>query len=348
MVSVLATGGLGFIGSHTCVELLEKGYKVIIVDSLFNSSEDVLKQIKNVLIFRHNNFKINLKFKKGDVRNEIFLREIFKEAISDNNPIEAVLHFAGLKSVSESIVNPIDYWSFNLVGTITLLNVMNEYGCRRIVFSSSATIYKPSKNKFINESSDLEPINPYGNTKLTIENFLFDISKSNPNKWKIVNLRYFNPVGADSSGFLGENFNDKPSNLFPILMKVASKELPSLPIFGKDWDTHDGTCIRDYIHITDLSLAHVEALNFIFENKSNFSSINIGTGKGFSVLEVIEKFKKVNCCDIPYYFADKRKGDSPNVVADNTLALSLLKWTPLRNLEDMCKDSWYWRVKNLA
>ena len=223
---------------------------------------------------------------------------------------------------------------------------MDKYNCRKIIFSSSATIYKPIDNKLINENSDLKPINPYGNTKLAVEKFLNDIYKNGLNIWGIANLRYFNPVGADLSGLLGENYRGSSNNLFPILINVANKKLKSLPIYGSDWSTKDGTCIRDYIHVTDLAKAHVAALNFILEKKSEFLNINIGTGIGYSVLEVIEKFKEVNGCDIPFHFSKRRKGDAPFVVADNSLAKTLLSWQTKRTLKEMCLDAWQWEMKN--
>ena len=284
--------------------------------------------------------------KRGDIRDKLFLESVFHEAKINKKQIEVVIHFAGLKSVKESILKPIDYWDVNLNGTINLLNGMDKYNCRKIIFSSSATIYKPIDNKLINENSDLKPINPYGNTKLAVEKFLNDIYKNGLNIWGIANLRYFNPVGADLSGLLGENYRGSSNNLFPILINVANKKLKSLPIYGSDWPTKDGTCIRDYIHVTDLAKAHVAALNFILEKKSEFLNINIGTGRGYSVLEVIEKFKEVNGCDIPFHFSKRRKGDAPFVVADNSLSKTLLSWQTKRTLKEMCLDAWQWEMKN--
>ncbi len=346
MVNILATGGLGFIGSHTCVELLALGHEIIIIDSLINSSEKTLKKIHDVVNFRGISEIGKVIFKKGDIRDKLFLKSVFHEAKINNKNIEAVIHFAGLKSVSQSILSPINYWDVNFSGTINLLKIMNEYSCRKMIFSSSATVYKPI-NKLISENSDLKPKNPYGNTKLAIERFLHDIYNSGLNRWAIANLRYFNPVGADSSGLLGEKYSKITNNLFPILIKVANKELNSLPIFGRDWPTKDGTCIRDYIHITDLANAHIAALNLILENKEKYININIGTGRGFSVLEVIEKFKEVNGCDIPFHFSKRRSGDAPYVVADNSLAKTLLRWKTKRSLKEMCLDSWQWEKKNI-
>ena len=342
MAYILATGGLGFIGSHTCLELLALGHEIIIVDSLINSSKETLNKINEVLEFRGISAINRILFKKGDIRDLVFLKSVFQEALVNNKKIEAVVHFAGLKSVSDSILAPINYWDVNLSGTINLLNLMDKYNCRKIIFSSSATIYKPINSKLIKENSDLNPINTYGNTKLAIEKLLYDIYKNGSTKWAIVNLRYFNPVGADRSGLIGENYNINSNNLFPILIKVANRKLESLPVFGNDWPTKDGTCVRDYIHITDLAIAHAKALNNILQKNKEFLNLNIGTGRGFSVLEVIKKFKEVNDCDIPFHFLPRRNGDAPFVVADNSLANTFLKWEAKKSLKEMCLDAWRW------
>ena len=344
MRTILVTGGCGFIGSHTCLVLLEKGYRIIIVDSLINSSEEIINAIKS-------NVKVpsftedNLIFRRGDIRDKLFLENVFKEERRRNMPINLVIHFAALKAVNESVQNPIEYWNNNVLGTINLIEVMSKNDCFKFVFSSSATIYKPMLNKQICEDSEIGPINPYGNTKLAIEKFLSDLFRSNSNKWKIVSLRYFNPVGAHNSGNLGENPKGIPNNLFPILLKVALKKQDYLRVFGNDWPTKDGTCVRDYIHVMDLAEAHVSALNYLNETKPNIIGINIGTGTGQSILEIIETFKKVNNCDLPFKFIDRRPGDAPYVVANNSLALKTIKWIPSRNLEDMCRDSWNYAKK---
>ena len=345
MERVLITGGAGFIGSHTCLSLLENNYEVIIIDSLINSTSQTIEKIRNIFPPHFGDSENSLILKKGDIRDKNLLGNIFEESIEIGNPITAVLHFAGLKSVSDSISAPISYWENNLIGTINLVDVMRRNNCRKLVFSSSATIYKPKLNKLINESSDLGPINPYGNTKLSIETFLNDISQSDPNFWSIALLRYFNPVGAHKSGLLGEDSVGVTNNLFPIILKVCSGELKVLKVYGNDWPTFDGTCIRDFIHVMDLAEAHVAALDFLNNNPSQIAKYNIGTGKGTSVLEIIETFKSVNNCNLPYEFSKRRKGDLPFVVADNSLALKELKWRPKRDLTQMCKDSW--RYKNL-
>jgi len=248
--------------------------------------------------------------------------------------------------VNESIEDPISYWETNVFGTINLLKVMKQYNCKKLVFSSSATVYKPLTEKLINEQSKLGPINPYGSTKLAVENMLGDLVKDKKHDWKIINLRYFNPVGAHPSGLIGESPKGKPNNLFPILLNVAAGEYKSLSIFGKDWPTYDGTCIRDFIHIIDLAEAHISALEYIMNSPPVFMNLNIGTGKGHSVLEVVETFKKVNKCSFNYSFESRRDGDAPYLVADNSLALTTLNWSPKRSLVDMCRDAWRWKLNS--
>ena len=346
MKKILITGGLGFIGSHICVSLIEKNYSICIVDSLVNSEEDNLLSIKKICYLSNNFPKDRITFFKGDIKDKRFLMNIFEKANDEKQPIEAVIHLAGLKSVKESIEEPLEYWETNVFGSMILVEVMTKYNCKKIVFSSSATIYKPITNELINENSELGPISPYGSTKLAVENMLRDLIKSQSNEWRIINLRYFNPVGAHISGILGENPKGCPNNLFPILLKVASGEYEKLSIFGNDWPTHDGTCIRDYIHVMDLAEAHISALNFILKSSPFCINLNIGTGKGKSVLEVVETFKKVNRCEFKYSFNSRRQGDSPYVVADNRLALSKLDWKPKRNIDDMCRDAWNWKLKS--
>ena len=347
MKTILATGGMGFIGSHTCVSLIENNFNVYVIDSLENSSIENLDSIKKVCSKYHNLSKGKITFYKGDIRNKQFLKNTFKNAQLAGTPIEAVIHFAGLKSVNESIKEPLSYWETNVCGTNNLLNVMQIYNCKKIVFSSSATVYKPIENRSINEESELGPINPYGQTKLAVENMLGDLMKDKSQNWKIINLRYFNPVGAHISGLLGENPKGIPNNLFPIILKVASGESKNLFIYGDDWSTFDGTCIRDYIHVMDLADAHISALKFIMNSSPIFMNLNIGTGYGKSILEVVETFKKVNNCQLNYIFDSRREGDAPYVVADNFLALSKLNWKPMRNLDDMCRDAWRWKKKSL-
>ncbi len=260
--------------------------------------------------------------------------------------IEAVIHFAGLKSVYDSILNPISYWENNVVGTINLLKTMNKYNCKTIVFSSSATVYKAKSNELLKEEDICEPVNPYGYSKLTIERILGDLYNSEPSNWKIASLRYFNPVGAHQYGMIGEDPNGPPNNLYPQITKVAIGKLDRINIFGSDWDTKDGTGIRDYIHVMDLAEGHFSALNHLLNEKPQNLTINLGTGKGTSVLELIKTFQKVNKVNIPYSFVNRRQGDNAFVVADISLAKSILNWKPKRNIEDICKSGWNWQLKN--
>ncbi len=345
MSAILTTGGLGFIGSHTCVSLINKGYDVIVIDSLVNSSRKTLNDIKKIVASFNKSNKQKIYFYQNDLKDKKKIDAIFKNQISLGNPIDTVIHFAGLKSVKESVLNPLKYWDENINATVSLLSVMAKYDCKKLVFSSSATIYKPIKNLKLHEDSHQEPINPYGNTKFTIEKILNDLFLSDQS-WKIINLRYFNPVGAHPSGFIGEDLKIKASNLFPIITKVLLGDLEKLYIFGNDWPTPDGTCIRDYIHVMDLAEAHIASLEFIRFNKPQILSLNIGTGKGHSVLDVLKMYSKVNGIDVPYKFAKRREGDAPFVVADNSLALKLLKWEPKKDLSDMCKDSFTF-MKNI-
>ena len=347
MKSILITGGCGFIGSHTCVSLLKNNFRLIIIDSNVNSSSIVLKKIIQIGEFDKLNFENKIDFIKGDIRNKNVLEMIFSNAIKNKKPIEAVIHFAGLKAVSESVLKPLIYWENNVMGSIILFSVMDKFNCKNLVFSSSATVYKSyNQKKFLHENIDLIPSNPYGNTKFVIEKMLNDIFLSSNKSWKIINLRYFNPIGAHPSGLIGEDPSDSPNNLFPLICKVANRDIKFLNIFGKDWPTPDGTCIRDYIHVMDLAEAHVKALIFLFKNKAQILNLNIGTRKGTSVLQLVKTFNLVNKCNINYKFVDRRKGDVPFLVADNRLAISLIGWNPRRNIEDMCKDGWEWQRFN--
>tara|TARA_A100001035_G_scaffold280236_1_gene284824 strand:- start:146 stop:1186 length:1041 start_codon:yes stop_codon:yes gene_type:complete len=340
---VLATGGLGFIGSHTCLNLIQNGFDVLIIDSLVNSSEENFNKITKIV--KKNKTKLGkVFFRKGDIRDQELMENIFVEQVIKKKPIEAVIHFAGLKSVEESIYNPIKYWDVNINSTLNLLKVMDKYDCNCLVFSSSATIYAPYYEKKLFENSPQKPINPYGNSKLAIETILNDFFFSKE-KWRIINLRYFNPVGAHNSGLLGENPTKNANNLFPVINNVVTKKLDLLSIYGNDWPTIDGTCVRDFIHVMDLANAHIAALKFLQKNKPQIISINIGTGVGKSVLEVVNTYSKVNNVEIPYHFVSRRKGDASFIVADNSLALKLLDWTPKKSLEEMCFDSFNF-IKN--
>ncbi len=345
MYNILLTGGLGFIGSHVCVELLLHGYSnITIVDDLSNSSELVLDQIQKITYQRP-------KFYKLDIRDEE-LDSIFKD-----HQINVVIHLAGLKSVNESISNPIKYYDTNTGGTLNLIKCMANNNCYNLIFSSSATVYG-------NESSPLTELskigngitNPYGETKYMIEKILMSLSQSDP-KWKIVSLRYFNPVGAHESGLIGESPNGIPNNLMPYIMRVACKnntdnELNCLyneiRIFGNDYDTPDGTCIRDFIHVVDLARAHVAALCYISNiNNYEYKFFNIGTGIGVSVLELVETFSKVNNVTVPYKIVGRRDGDLPVVYCDNKRAIDELGWKPEKTITDICQDAWRFQLMNM-
>ena len=342
MKTILVSGGAGYIGSHTCVDLINKGFNVCVIDSLINSSEKSLLNIKKITNLNKNLKKGEFFFRKGDLRDKKFLFDIFNEFKSQNKNFDAVIHFAGLKSVEESLNKPLKYWDVNINSTLSLLEIMNKFNCNFIVFSSSATIYKPQGGVKLKESSPKFPVNPYGYSKLAIETVLENLFRSNPKIWKIANLRYFNPAGAHISGYLGENPLKKTTNLFPIILDVAKNKNKELSIFGKDWATRDGTCIRDYIHVMDLAEAHSNTLEYLLKNEPQIISLNIGTGRGTSVLEIVNKFIEVNKVEVPYRIKKRRDGDVDSLVADNSLALKILNWKPKRNIHDICFDSWRW------
>ena len=347
MKTILVTGGLGFIGSHTCVTLLEKGYKVIILDSLINSSEKVIGRIKKIFLVAKYDLNEQLQFYECDLRDETKLENIFKNNTSESKQIDAVIHFAGLKAVAESIDDPLRYFDFNVLSTINLLKIMEKFNCKRIVFSSSATIYGNYCEDFnIKENASINPTNPYGETKVIIEKILQNLFLSS-NGWSVSILRYFNPIGAHPSGLIGENPLGSPNNIFPIINEVASGERNNLNIFGNDWETPDGTGVRDYIHVMDLADGHVLALEYLFKNVGESIKLNLGTGKGTSVLELISIFESVNNLEIPYIFTQRRKGDVPRTVADINLAKQKLNWIPIRDLKTMCRDGWKWKKQNI-
>lgn len=345
MSHILITGGTGYIGSHTCLILLLSGFEVTIIDSNFNSSSKVINSLINLGKIYNQDFINKINFFKGSILDELLLDSIFKQSKLKSKPIKSVIHFAGFKAVGESFKNPIKYWQNNLNGSISLFKIMNLNECRNIVFSSSATVYSPKNSFPVSENGIIAPSNPYGQNKLAIERLLEDISNSDE-RWKIISLRYFNPVGAHSSGTIGEDPVGIPNNLFPFICQVALGKIKRLSIFGKNWPTKDGTCLRDYIHVMDLSEAHKSALELLFKMKENFLALNIGNGIGISVMEVINSFEKNNNCKIPYSFVEKRKGDIPILVANNKKALSLLNWIPKRDINEMCRDAWNWQKKN--
>lgn len=319
-------GGLGYIGSHAAVALSEAGHEIIIYDNLVNSSEKVIDKLKKII-------GRDIPFIKGDIKNTDFL-----EATLSKYRTDAVLHFAGLKSVEDSIKNPIEYYDNNVLGTISLLKAMANQNIKKLIFSSSATVYGHPNYLPIDESHPLAPTNPYGKTKLYIEGLLEDLVKARPD-WKIVSLRYFNPVGSHSSGILRESPKGVPSNLMPYLMLVAQGKLPYLKIFGGDYKTPDGTGVRDYIHIMDLAEGHLAALNYL-SNSSGYEVFNLGTGTGFSVVEVVAEFQRASQVNVPHQTVDRRSGDVASCYAAIELAKNKLNWKSKRNLYDMCHSSW--------
>ncbi len=329
---VLVTGGCGYIGSHTCVELLNEGHEVIIIDNLVNSKREVIKKIEKIT-----NKKV--KFYKEDCCNKNALRRIFK----DNNHIDAVLHFAGLKAVGESVKMPLKYYENNLGSTLSLVTVMQEFNCDKIVFSSSATVYgNPDKLPITEDMIVGGTTNPYGTTKYFIERILKDVCVSNED-FSVVLLRYFNPIGAHPSGLIGEDPNGIPNNLMPYIIKVATKELPILNVFGNDYDTKDGTGVRDYIHVVDLAKGHIKALENISKGVHTY---NLGTGHGYSVLEIINAFEKVNGVKVNYQIVERRPGDIASCYADSTLAEKELHWKAEKEIDDMCRDAYNFVKKN--
>ncbi len=345
-MKVLVTGGAGFIGSHTCLALLQKGYDLVVIDSYINSNKKSLERVLDVIKLHSNIDNVDIKIIKADVRDKEVLERIFLDSEKSHSPIGAVIHFAGLKSVKESVLNPLLYWDANVNSAINLFSVMNKFNCRTIVFSSSATVYGSRNNTLISEKCDLKPINPYGKTKAAVEDLLHDLYNSNPQKWRVANLRYFNPIGAHSSGLIGESPIGVPNNIFPFITQVASKRLKELNIFGNDWDTSDGTGVRDYIHVMDLAEGHISALEYLINSNNQIINLNLGTGIGTTVLELVNTFESVNNLKIPLRFSNRRMGDSCKVIADNSLAMSCLNWRPRRDVRQMCIDGWKWQLLN--
>ncbi len=355
MSYVLITGAAGFIGSHTCVVLLQSGFKIIMLDNFSNSSPLVVNAIQSLSGLTEENFKKRVSLIKGDITDKDLLDKIFSLHRENGEQITSVIHFAGLKSVRESINEPLLYWEINVSGTRILLEIMNKYDCKTIVFSSSATVYGNTKYHPIKEDSEIKPINPYGKTKAAIEMLLSDISGCRSNQsplitntkdWKIAILRYFNPVGAHESGLIGENPTGIPNNIFPLITQVALGNISSLKIYGNDWPTKDGTGIRDYIHVVDIAEGHKAALQLLLEKGSSLITLNLGSGKGYSVLDLINCFEKVSEKKIRYEIVDRREGDSAISIADSSAAKNILKWSSKRSLEDICRDGWNWQRKH--
>ncbi len=332
MCKILVTGGAGFIGSHTCVELLESGYEVIILDNLCNSKEESVNRIEQITGKK-------VKFYKTDMLDLDGMAEIFEK-----NEISAVIHFAGLKAVGESVEKPLEYYHNNITGTINLLRVMKRYGCKTIVFSSSATVYGVNNKAPYTEDMPTSATNPYGYTKVMIEQILHDLTVPD-SEWSVAALRYFNPIGAHKSGLIGEDPNGIPNNLVPYIAQVASGRLAKLRVFGNDYDTPDGTGVRDYIHVVDLAKGHISALKYALEHKG-FTPVNLGTGKGSSVLDVVKAYEKACGKEIPVEITARRAGDIATSYADTSLAKKLLGWEAELDIDDMCRDSWNFTVKN--
>ena len=329
---ILITGGTGFIGSHTVVELIQSGHEVVIADNLVNSKIETLDSIEKIT-------GIKPKFYQVDVCDEAALRTIFSE-----NKIDAVIHFAGLKAVGESVAKPYEYYSNNIISTLMLFKVMKEFGCNALVFSSSATVYGMNNKAPYTEDLPTSATNPYGQTKFMQEIILSDIAKAHPD-FSVALLRYFNPIGAHESGYLGEDPNGIPNNLMPYICKVAVGKLPYLNVFGNDYDTPDGTGVRDYIHVVDLAKGHLAALDYIQKNKGVLT-VNLGTGTGSSVLDIVKAFEKACGFPLPYKIADRRPGDVAEMYAYTEKAKELLGWEAKLDLDDMCRDSWNFISKN--
>lgn len=331
-MKILVTGGAGYIGSHTCIELMSAGHDIVIVDNLSNSQRESVNRIRKL----SNN---SVLFYEVDICDSIALSQIFSE-----HSIDAVIHFAGLKSVGESVSFPARYYHNNLYGTLVLCEVMAQHNVYDLVFSSSATVYGDPATVPITEDFPLSATNPYGRSKLMIEEILRDFHRAD-NRWNTILLRYFNPVGAHQSGLIGEDPNGIPNNLMPYISQVAVGKLEQLSVFGNDYDTDDGTGVRDYIHVVDLALGHVKALNKLSDNPGAVA-YNLGTGRGYSVLDLVAAYEKASGKKIPYKIVDRRPGDVASCYADPTFAQQQLGWSALKGIDQMCVDSWNWQEKN--
>ena len=340
MAQLLITGGAGFIGSHTCLVLLQAGHRLIVLDDFSNSSPVALERVSE-LAGAEAAARLNLI--QGDIRNRSQLEQVFASASS---PIDAVIHFAGLKAVGESVQKPLRYWDVNVNGSHCLLKAMDAHDCHTLVFSSSATLYGHPDVVPIPETAPIAPINPYGHTKAATEQMLADLHSSASDSWRIACLRYFNPVGAHPSGRIGEDPRDIPNNLFPFVSQVAGGQRPTLQVFGGDWPTFDGTGVRDYIHVMDLAEGHRYALDCLLREEPQLLTLNLGSGRGHSVLDVIKAMEAASNRSIPYAIAERRPGDAAISVADPSQALLRLGWRTQRSLEDICRDGWSWQQAN--
>ena len=339
MANLLITGGAGFIGSHTCLVLLEADHDLLVLDDFSNSSPLALTRVQELT-------GRSLQLVRGDLRDQALLDRIFTDAASHGTPIEAVIHFAGLKAVGESVAQPLRYWDVNVSGSLTLLSAMAAHGCHTLVFSSSATLYGYPEAVPIPETAPIQPINPYGHTKAAVERMLADLATSAPGAWRIACLRYFNPVGAHPSGRIGENPNGTPNNLFPFVSQVAIGQRERLSVFGGDWPTPDGSGVRDYIHVMDLAEGHRAALDGLLAEAPQLLTLNLGSGIGASVLEVVQAFEAASGRAVPYEVVARRHGDAAITVADPSLAAERLGWRTQRSLAEMCRDGWAFQVAN--
>ena len=332
-MKILVTGGAGYIGSHTCVELLNAGYDVVVVDNLYNASAKALDRVREIT-------GKDLTFYEADILDAPKMDEIFKK-----EQVDCVIHFAGLKAVGESVVKPLEYYKNNINGTLVLCEAMRKNGCKNIIFSSSATVYgNPAFIPITEECPKGTPTNPYGWTKWMIEQILTDLHTADP-EWNVILLRYFNPIGAHKSGLMGEDPKGIPNNLLPYVAQVAIGKLKCLGVFGDDYDTPDGTGVRDYIHVVDLAAGHVKAINKIKENPG-VKIYNLGTGKGYSVLDVVKAFSKACGHDVPYEIKPRRAGDISTCYSDASLAKKELCWEAKYDIDEMCEDSWRWQTMN--
>ena len=338
MARLLITGGAGFIGTHTCVVLLEAGHELVVLDNFANSSPVALDRVTELA-------GRSLEFVEGDVRNAALLDQLFTDTAASGQPIEAVIHFAGLKAVGESVDEPLRYWDVNLCGSRTLLAAMDAHGCRTLVFSSTSTVYGEPETFPLTETTPTAPIHPYAQTKLAVEQILTALNSSGA--WRVASLRYFNPVGAHPSGRIGEDPYGIPNNLFPFITQIAAGRLEALKVFGNDYPTPDGTGIRDYLHVMDLAEAHTATMEHLLEADAPASlTLNLGTGQGLSVLDVVKGFEATTGITIPYEIVERRAGDVPKLQACPKRAEELLGWTAKRSLADMCRDGWAWQSTN--
>jgi UDP-glucose 4-epimerase len=332
---ILVTGGAGYIGSHTCIELVEAGFQVVVLDNLCNSSPESLRRVAEITGHEH------VPFYEGDIRDAALLDRVFQE-----NEIYSVIHFAGLKAVGESVEKPLEYYDNNVAGTVSLLRAMQRNGVKNIVFSSSATVYGDPHTTPIQEHFPLSATNPYGRSKLMIEEMLGDLYKSDP-AWKVALLRYFNPVGAHASGKIGEDPQGVPNNLMPYIARVAVGTYEFLSVFGGDYPTSDGTGVRDYIHVVDLAKGHVKALEaFLGGDVPNLLVVNLGTGQGYSVLDMVNAFAQASGREVPYRIVARRAGDIACCYADPAMAEALIHWKAEKSLAEMCQDTWHWQSNN--